>query len=368
MASNIVFGFCQQRTKLQLFNQPIIRLELQKSPYDKYTKTQLDMRRKAEILKYAPMQQTNQTNNVTKKQKWTQLVNGSIQQPTQQVLHDISNGHICPNDRLIPTPTSSCDIPGPVIYLIDDETIPLYNYATNVDAYAVDNATIFTPYAVSYNSNIICSPEVDTKLASILINQGNNSITSIFSFTIPLAIYISGQITTDASAPPFTNPITVSISNIIANVYFNNTIINSSDATQNPYIYSTQPIITTNIYPVIFDVSGQGAFTPPTTNSVGGLRPPEEFGRSGNFSAVQYIGTMTVSNIPLNNNNKAVYDLDVNFKTYITAYDGKSITSLSTGVYMNITSAYINSVTNCNIRSSPYTNPYVPIHYSGISS
>ena len=76
MASNIVFDFCQQRSKLQLFNQPIIRLELQKSPYDKYTKAQLDMRRKAEILKYAPIQQTNQTNNVTKKQKWAQLVNG----------------------------------------------------------------------------------------------------------------------------------------------------------------------------------------------------------------------------------------------------------------------------------------------------
>lgn len=346
MASNILYDFCQQRTKLQLFNQPIIRLELQKNPYDKYTKAQLDMRRKAEILKYAPIRQTNQTNNITKKQKWAQFVNGTIQQPTQQVLVDISNGVTCPNDRLIPTSTSSCDVPGPVIYLIDDETIPLYNYATNVDAYAVDNATIFTPYAVSYNSNIICPPEVDTQLASILINQGNNSITSAFSFTIPLAIYISGQITTDASAVRFTNPITVNISNIIANVYFNDTIINSSDSTKNPNIYSTQPIITTNISPVIFDVSG----------------------RSGNFSAVQYIGTMTVSNIPLNNNNKAVYDLDVNFKTYITAYDGKSITSLSTGVYMNISSAYINSVINCNMRSSPYTNPYVPLYYSGISS
>ena len=344
MASNIVFDFCQQRTKLQLFNEPIIRLELQKNPYDKYTKTQLDMRRKAEILKYAPIQQTNQTNNVTKKQKWTQLVNGSIQQPTQQALVDISNGHICPNDRLIPTPTSSCDVPGPVMYLIDDETIPLYNYATNVDAYAVDNATIFTPYSVSYNSNIICSPEVDTQLASILINQGNNSITSTFSFTIPLAIYISGKI--DASAVHFTNTVTVNISNIVANVYFNNTIINSSDPTKNPKIYSTQPIITTNNNPVIFDVSG----------------------RSGNFSAVQYVGTVTVSNIYLNNNNKTVYTLDANFKTYITAYDGKSITSLSTGVYMNITSAYINNVINCNIRSSPYTNPYVPFHYSGISS
>jgi len=343
MASNIVFDFCQQRTKLQLFNQPIIRLELQKSPYDKYTKTQLDMRRKAEILKYAPIQQTNQTNNVTKKQKWTQLVNGSIQQPTQQALHDISNGHLCPNDRLIPTPTSSCDIPGPVIYLIDDETIPLYNYAINIDAYAVDNTTAFTPYAVTYDSNIICSPEVDAKLATILINEGNNSLTSTFSFTVPLAIHISGQITTVASVVPFINPISVNISTIIANVYFNNTIINSSDSTKNPKIYSTQPTITSNINPVIFDVSGH----------------------TGNFSAVQYVGTMTISNIPLNNNNKAVYDLDVNFKTYNTAYDGNSIISLSTCVYMNITSKYINSsVLSCNIRSSPFTNPYMPFHYS----
>jgi len=344
MTSNIVFDFCQQRSKLQLFNQPIIRLELQKNPYEKYTKMQLDMRRKAEILKYAPIQQTNQTNNVTKKQKWAQLVNGSIQQPTQQSLHDISNGHICPNDRLIPTPTSSCDIPGPVMYLIDDETIPLYNYAINTDAYAVDNTTTFTPYAVNYNSNIICSPDVDTQLASILINAGNNSQNITFSFTIPLAIYISGIF--DASSVINTNPIIVSISSIIANVYFNNTIINSTDPTKNPNIYSTQPIITPNISSnnIIFNFSGR---------------------KSGNFSAVQYVGNMIVSNIPLNNNNTAVYTLDVNFKTSVTGYKDTGITSLSTGVYMNITPNYINSsVTGCNIISSPYTNPYVPFHYS----
>jgi hypothetical protein len=339
MTTNTVFDFCQQRIQRQLFNTPIIRLELQKSPYSTYTKNQLDMRRKAEILKYAPIQQTNQTNNVTKKQKWSQLVNGSIQQPTQQVLTNISNGGACPNDRLIPTPTSSCDVPGPVVYLIDDETIPLYNYATNTDAFAVDNATTFTPYVVSYDSNIICTQGIDAKLASMLIYANNRLNTYVFSFTVPLAIYVSGTI-----VAPFSNSISVNISNIVANIYFNKTVINSTDSTKNPKIYSMRPIITQNINNVVFDVSGN----------------------TGNFNIVQYVGYIMVSNIPLYHDATFVYNLNVNFNTYVTAYNN-SISSFTSGVYLNITSNYANISNNCTLHTSPY-NTYIPFQYSEVSS
>ena len=39
------------------------------------TEQQLNMRRKAEILKYSSNRMPTQTNSLTKKQKWSQLVN-----------------------------------------------------------------------------------------------------------------------------------------------------------------------------------------------------------------------------------------------------------------------------------------------------
>ena len=339
MASTILSEFCKQRKQLQLFNAPIIRLELQKSPYDKYTKSQLDMRRKAEILKYAPTQQTNQTNGLTKNQHFAQLIKGNTQQPSQQILVDISNGKVCPNDRLIPIPTSSCDVPGKIMYLIDDETIPLYNYATNVDAFAVDNTTVFVPYAISNDSNVICSSSTDTVLASILVYTGNMMQTYTFSFVIPLAIYISGRV--DAA---FSNTMTISVSNITVDIYFNDTIVNSTDTTKNPRVYATRPIVTPHLTNVTMNVSG----------------------KVGNFNAVQYIGYITVSNISLNNNATTIYKLAVNCHTVVTAYT--NISSFTSGVYLNINSDYINVVNNCNIVSSPYSIPYTSFQYSATSS
>ena len=119
----------------QLTNVPLPRVELQPSPYGQYTKYQLDMRRKAEILKYKSNKQNSKTNNLTKAQIFVNVVKG-YNNMGQSTVNKISKGEItCPNDDLIPTPTSSSDIPGPIIYLINDETVPLYNYVTNPDAY-----------------------------------------------------------------------------------------------------------------------------------------------------------------------------------------------------------------------------------------
>ena len=131
---------CAQLTakrQLRLTYIPPARIELQESPYKNYTKYQLDMRRKAEILKYSANSQNSQTNNMTKAQKWSSIVNGNgpVNQSRINTLINNSNPQ-CPNDDLIPTPSSSSDIPGPIIQLVDDETVPLYNYNKNVDAYS----------------------------------------------------------------------------------------------------------------------------------------------------------------------------------------------------------------------------------------
>lgn len=133
---------CAQLTakrQLQLTTIPPTRVELQKTPYTDYTKYQLDMRRKAEILKYNSNSQGSKTNNMTKAQKWAGVVNGNgpVKQSRINALINSNNNNSCPNDALIPTPTSSSDVPGPIILLIDDETVPLYNYNKNVDPYSI---------------------------------------------------------------------------------------------------------------------------------------------------------------------------------------------------------------------------------------
>ena len=102
------------------------------------TKLQLDMRRKVEILKYENNATNTKTNNLTKKQQWSMLVNGNTKNDSQASIVRsellIKNGLTpipCPQDEFLPTLTSACDVPGPVIVLRYDPTIPLYNYVNN---------------------------------------------------------------------------------------------------------------------------------------------------------------------------------------------------------------------------------------------
>ena len=117
---------CQQRQNRMLYNVPMPRVETI-SPYtnSNLTKHDLDMRRKAEILKYSGPQNSNYVKNLTKSEKFAQLVRGNS--PTQKMLTktisqfcDSSMNHYL---------TSSSDVPGPIIPLYLDVNIPLYNFA-----------------------------------------------------------------------------------------------------------------------------------------------------------------------------------------------------------------------------------------------
>jgi len=98
---------------------------------------QLDMRRKAEILEYNAARQNTKTNNFSRAQKWSHFIrNGSG--VSQSIIDKIANGEItqpveqlCPEDRLIPKPTSASDVPGPIMDLVYDPNVPLYMYQDN---------------------------------------------------------------------------------------------------------------------------------------------------------------------------------------------------------------------------------------------
>jgi hypothetical protein len=105
------------------------------------------MRRKIEILKYDSLQ-TQKTNSMTKKQKFAHLVsnvgsNYGAYDPTAAVQQyaTTNSQYSCPADRLLPTLTTACDVPGPLTVLTYDPNAPLYNYSAQVDnrTYPSDN-------------------------------------------------------------------------------------------------------------------------------------------------------------------------------------------------------------------------------------
>jgi hypothetical protein len=111
-----------------LFN--LNRFDL-RSPYDMsgggYTKFQLDMRRKAEILQYKGSGGNSggsKKNSLTKKQKWAQVVRN----PYTPITPTIET----PDCGMVVTPSQSSGIPGPNIPLYLDPLIPLYNYQNSI--------------------------------------------------------------------------------------------------------------------------------------------------------------------------------------------------------------------------------------------
>lgn len=114
------------RNILALNNIPQTRIT-PVSPYPEYTRFQLDMRRKVEILKYQNVTSNTKTNNFSKKQQWSMLVNGVTKNASQATIKGTAVSE-CLIDDLIPTLSSSCDVPGKSFVLQYDPSIPLYNY------------------------------------------------------------------------------------------------------------------------------------------------------------------------------------------------------------------------------------------------
>ena len=102
-----------------------------------YTEEQLNMRRKAEILKYK-----KNSSNLTKKQQWSRLNRGYgpnrkkvwatqnqfTTNPNTSNLPRVNNTLICSNSIVNCSSTSSSDVPGPIMNLCFDKNVPLTRY------------------------------------------------------------------------------------------------------------------------------------------------------------------------------------------------------------------------------------------------
>lgn len=329
---------CNQRNKQMLFTVAPPRTEiLTTSPYlQGYTQSQLDMRRKVEILKYAGNKQSTMTNSLTKKELYSQSMRGRNRIDLNKVVNNV----VCPTDEIIYTPSSSSGIPGPITYLYIDNSVPLYNYMTNTDS----NGIIETPRMIEAK-NIVVDKNTffnDDELNRILmlnIAEGVNSSRNTYNLTIPIGFNVVGKKINNTD-----------------NVYeYKNISITLDPITPFEFIVQYNGIQVQTVVPIIsysYDVSNINSFSFDISNN------------ADYFEASLYAGTLNVSNINLYTEPGYVYDFYVKPRLGINIGD-IDITStfnveydISYGILMNISDNTITDVSNCVLLTEPSTQIY----------
>jgi len=343
--------------------QRIDNLAPANNPYmQNFTQAQLDMRRKAEVLKYSASKSNTKTNNLTKSQLWAQLVNGSQQQRSlsksfiqQNKISGLSTNNstfvqTCPKGTIIETPTSASGVPGPIVNLYYNPAIPLYNYATSQDSYSILNSALSTIPFIYDNSyaqidNVLSAynyESLNTVILSSIYIQ--NITTPTYSFTIefPISIYIKANIKPGYTASSVKKTYSV---NIMFNIPFNLNIQ-----------YGYEPVQNVS-YELVMDIKKSIDFDI-SINDIS----------SNYYYANQYLGMCKIQNFSVNGYSGLttekgfIYDLCFNTidnygNSLYTVTSGSS-SSYKTyfenptyGVYLNVSNSTINQYVNCTVRN-----------------
>jgi len=351
---NDLSNICLQRARRQLYNVPITRFELI-SPYGGiYSMFDLNMRRKAEVLKYSGNATNTKTNNYTKAQLYSQIMKNTN---NARVNNKSTNCVVDTCGNLIYRPTTASNVPGPVRLLYDDESVPLYNYATNTRSYPDKTPNDFNLWniytitdiscnavssAIEYNSVLntiresVSPTTIETKLFTLYILSNIDQPTYTYSINTPICVLIQGIYSGYQSST-----IHISLNNIQVNVYYNTTIINS-------------------LQPNISSLSSLSLNIPGTS---GNLLIP--------FSANVYIGNLVfmIPNLPTLNG--YIFDIKLTFTfNTLSLYDISQFSStdqLYLNTVMNTTNTTAHS-SNCTVQTipTPPTTPYSVFSLTGL--
>jgi len=338
-----------QRRRFQLYNIPPNRYNnLANNPYQYttgpdgnpvliYTKFDLDMRRKSEILKYSSNRMSTQTNNLTKSQKFAQAVNGSYQQRTysQQFLNANNvNGvvQLCPPGVIIKTPSSASGVPGNLL-LYDDPAVPLYNLINDTQTpYAIINQ-VSDPYGSGFkysNKNDINNvyPENSTIFTLYLFNVSTPQYFLSFSTSISLNFYSSylNGVTTPASG---INSFILTVNHINLQIMYSHSVL--------PLSISPIGLFANNTSLNVTDINGSL------------------------FNGTCFFDSVSFSNIPIPVALGYIYDIQLGIEYNITpsqAY-AQNYNSPTITTYWNATLPSSPITTQCRIVYSP-SSPILP--------
>lgn len=304
---------CAQRELYLTFRETGPRVEIV-SPYPQNTKFELDMRRKVEILKYK--NQTSNSNVGTKSQNWRRVVQLSQKNP-------MSKSNVpCPYDALIPTPTSACNVPGPIITLQYDPTVPLYKYGYQPERYNLVNPLKDRSYTVYENNDVPFYQNTSDVVCYLLFKNPNESSYE-FDLQMPVAINFNGYKNTASSNK---------------NVSFINIVLYSGTL---EITYGIKPVIVKNL-----DISNVNSILLSVENSI------------GYFEVSRYIGLVNVSEIILRAQPQDVYEFNMTFNIKYTLLDENQqpvsettdISLINTMAIGNISGPddqYYNEINNC---------------------
>lgn len=340
MSDSTIQTACEQRKISMQFNIPPVRNELV-SPYPEFTSAQLNMRRKVEVLKYA--KQTTQSRKMTSKEQQAQILRGNYR----------GNTLFCPDDYKISYSSSASGVPGPYIQLVEDKSVPVYNYLPNRLANAVEIGEDNTEWSIYVLSEVLCPTGLDqiTNISTLLIRAAIKKNVYTYTYTTPIVYTIQGT-----NIPIDTSGIIldVDINNISSKIYYgsneiaNNTSAISFDTTAFQITLQPNSSLTTDTY---------------------------------SYSASLYVGYMTISNIYLNTSPGFSYNFGItynasksldykNVNTDITSSASTDTTTILTNstfsIIANVDDTYsIPSATNCVVNTSASSSTKT-ISFSGI--
>ena len=316
------------------------------SLYPAHTKMQLDMRRKVEILKYQG--QNTQSNNLTKAQKWAQMTRSNYSNISVYKI-DNNSDSVCESIDKTPTLTSACDVPGPPIYLINDPSVPLYNYISRSNSATLPyqpNTADFNIYTlnellqVQSSSLTIINNYIKTReirLGSLIVNNPSPD-PQPYTIQTPLAIWCTGIYVGSEPVDPNSlqygpradvGPINISIASIFLNITYNGV------AVYDPISIPVNTLSNVLISPNQTDTQL--------------------------FYAIQYIGNATLQ-FELTSEFNCIYDLSLTVNYIYAISVAEKINAFEAGVFCNL------SETNQNIYANPVPSTTLPSWVSPIPS
>jgi hypothetical protein len=153
-----------------------------------------------------------QTNSLTKKEKWSQLVNANGK--SARLLDP--DTLVCPGETTVRIPkaisSSASGVPGPAVYLYEEPQVPLYNYIIT-RSYAYNVPTENNYWSTTVNTNVGIGTNVtSTPLFAVNINANINRTRASFSLEIPVGLVLKGTYTPNHIQPPSTETLTLLVS------------------------------------------------------------------------------------------------------------------------------------------------------------
>jgi hypothetical protein len=163
------------------------------------------MRRKVEILKYNGNKQNTKTNNLTKKEQFALLSKGksSVSSVSQYTIRNNISGNTCASDLTKPTLTSSCNVPGRLMYLQLDPDVPLYNYnvINTLGTEQKSDTSLWHAYTNNILNFLVSNSNTSTadipnilRTNKLKTSSGSNLITldSLSNITVGLSVFATG--------------------------------------------------------------------------------------------------------------------------------------------------------------------------------